>query len=130
VAVYPVVWAWKFIKMPGKMDYELREQIATLENRLKPALQFTWRPEENKFLEVVEKRSTFPAGARTVKLHNSVKVGRVAIKNMSYAESIIGAHVSLVNYESGAKEKYISVDKRLIARSTGEPIVNLDHRRE
>jgi hypothetical protein len=119
LTVYPIVWTWKFLKAPAKMDSELRERIAALEARLEPRLAFTWRPNDNKYLERVDS----PEG-----MMEPIKIGSVAVKNLSERESVRDVEVRLIHYRTD--DFFKSLDRHLLNNSDGQQKVNLHARSE
>ena len=126
LAAFPVVWIWKLITVAAKMDADLREEIAVLERQLSPTMGFEWRPEDNKFLEIVESAYTRSWSDTS----RQQKIGRVAVKNYSHSKSICGVGVDLIHYKHDGSPKYTTIAKRLIACSLGASTVDLHARCE
>jgi hypothetical protein len=120
-----ILYLYWIVRIPREWDEESRQRIEELEKRLTPICHFVWRPEDNKFLEVSEVPSPRPGGPRRL-----AKIARVAVKNESYAVTLKGVTVSVVNYTMSGYPAPRSIDMKLVARSIGRPIVDLDPRRE
>ncbi|HET9272892.1 MAG TPA: hypothetical protein VFO09_01330, partial [Methyloceanibacter sp.] len=43
-----------FKRLPEEWDEEAHRKLSELEERLKPRLKFTWRPNDNKYLERID----------------------------------------------------------------------------
>ena len=121
LAIYPVVLAWKFIRTPPHIDAELHERIESLQARLMPKLKFTWRPDDNKYLE---------RGSRKTPRRERFMIGRVAVKNISEGETIRGVEVSVIHYRPDGGPKFKTLEKSLINNSTHERRTDLHASRE
>jgi hypothetical protein len=97
----------------------LNRRVGALNDRLETKMQFTWREDDNKYFEGINDKDG-----------RAVKVGRVAIKNTSEAQTIDSAEVSIINYAKDESPRQITVDKNLVSSLSGGSCINLHARRE
>jgi hypothetical protein len=112
------LWLGATVSAPVRQRDEAR---TALEARLARSLEFTWRQNDNKFLETTKRKGV---------KNSSMLVGRVAVKNRSYTESIRGVDVSLINYKIDGESRFTSIDRHLRNNSTGQQKTDLHARRE
>jgi hypothetical protein len=116
-----IIYLYWIVRIPSEWDERARKKIAALEDRMAPRLEFTWRANDNKYLDSAEP----PKGRREL-----MKIGRVAVKNMSEAETLHNVEASLINYKIDRHASFTSIDKHLRNSSTGQQSTHLHARRE
>ncbi len=127
-----LVYAWKFVDSPPRIESEaaaeanakissLQERITALEDERQQILTFEFRPEDNKYLEVV--RDTYASRIR------EFKVGRVAVKNLSHAKMVQGLRLTLVHYWEDKAPIYNTVDVLLTSYSSAGTVEDVGPRR-
>jgi len=112
------VYAWNFVGVPSQMEREaqstineLREHIVELEEDPAAALEFDFRPEDNKFLALS------PAGSGTGSARYAI--GRVATKNLYDTEPVPNVRTVLIHYRTSGEGPYITLDIWLTSYSSG-----------
>ena len=102
-----------FIDKKGEADIAHAE-VQSLQQQASPRLQFTWRPEDNKHLEYVQ----------------DAQIGRVAVKNLSKTQTVRNVDVTLIDYRRDGEFWYTTIDRKILANSIDQPIVNINPWRE
>jgi hypothetical protein len=127
VAAIVGLYLYGFKNIPQEWDAGLRKQIDSLEAQLVPQLEFTFRSDDNKYLE---RRSIYVGMKAGQELRREALIGRVAVKNPSHSRSVRDVEVSLIHYVKDGHTRPVTIDKKLIAHSITRPIVTLHARRE
>ena len=125
----PLFFLLKLVSLPASMEKDatsaantrhdaLAVRVEDLERRLKPSMRFEYNDTDNKFLETT---TVYLNGGRV----REYQIGRVAIRNTSEAESVENVEITLIHYMIDGSDVYKTIDKKLMANSIAEPIVDL-----
>ncbi len=107
--------------IPKEWDAKKEKEIGELKAKAIPRLRFVYDGKDTKYLET--KRILV---SRTPKLY---QVGRVAVKNDSESESVLKAEITLVHCNKDGVNSPETIDRKLIAPSLGQPILDIHAQR-
>lgn len=132
ISAFLFAYVWGFLKAPAGMENEaaeaadakiegLNERIEALENERRQILTFDFRPEDNKFFEIVNSRE----GGH----YREFRIGRVAVKNLSNSKSVRDLQTTLIHYREDGGKKYNTVDILLSSYSSKQTVEDIPARR-
>jgi hypothetical protein len=128
LGVIPFVFAYKLIQTPPLLESEantrsvvlhdaLSSRIEQLERRLRPVLQIEFVEHENKHFETIHDGEL------------QYQVGRIAVRNTSNSETVEDVDVTLIHYKKHGESIHTTIDKKLVADSIGQQVVDIHSRR-
>lgn len=112
---------WHLLKVPADWDKSKEQRIEELEDKLIPRIEFEFSEADIKHLESI--REIVDLGDRPF------TIGKVAIRNLSATETLEKAEVTLVNYRGAGDSSPNTVDRKLIAPSIRQQILDIHARR-
>lgn len=112
-------------RIPPEWDSAKQGKIDALEKKLAPRLLFEHKYNDTKHLQKQTIKSETKNDGISFTVIHDYAIGRVSVKNYSGGETVSGAEATLIHYREGDSGAPITVDRKLIAPSINQPIINI-----